>query len=225
MKPRRGSSRARSDQWSRGDADDAATASARERVRAVLEGVTRINLGVVVVAPPDATRMAARDVARAAASVAGRGPLLREALTATREVVLDSFARSGFSGTWAATEMSMSVAGPADRMAAAAAFEEAAMAAVVEDLDVDQETLDVLRSTSLELAGLGSLPTPGSLSSVASPAAGVIRGPIQVAILAAVVIVCAFAGFAIGSVSGLIVVFLGVGIVAALARREARPVP
>ena len=115
--------------------------------------------------------MAARDVARAAASVAGRGPLLREALAATREVVLESFARSGFSGTWAATEMSMSVAGPTDRMAAAAAFEEATMAAVVEDLDVDEETLDVLRSTSLELTGLGGLPMPGSLSSIASPAA------------------------------------------------------
>ncbi len=147
--------------------------AARERVRAVLEGVTRINLGVVVVAPPDATRMAARDVARTAASVAGRGPLLREAQAAAREVVLDTFARSGFSGTWAATEMSMSVAGPTDRMAAAAAFEEAAMAAVVEDLDVDEETLDVLRSTSLELTGLGGLPMPGSLSSIASS----VRGP------------------------------------------------
>ena len=153
MKPRRGSRRARSDQWSADEAGDAATVAARERVRAVLEGVARINLGVVVVAPPDVTRMAARDVARSAASVAGRGPLLREALAAAREVVLNTFARSGFSGTWAATEMSMSVAGPTDRMAAAAAFEEAAMAAVVEDLDVDEETLDVLRSTSLELMG------------------------------------------------------------------------
>ena len=191
VKPRRGSRRDRSDEWSADEAGDAATVAARERVRAVLESVTRINLGVVVVAPPDATRMAARDVARTAASVAGRGPLLREALAATREVVLDSFARSGFSGTWAATEMSMSVAGPADRMAAAAAFEEAAMAAVVEDLDVDEETLDVLRSTSLELTSLRDLPMPGSLASLASPAAGVFRGPIQIAIVVVVVLVCA----------------------------------
>ena len=190
----------------------------------MLEGVTRINLGVVVVAPPDATRMAARDVARTAASVAGRGPLLREAQAAAREVVLDSFARSGFSGTWAATEMSMSVAGPTDRMAAAAAFEEAAMAAVVEDLDVDEETLEVLRSTSLELTGLGGLPMPGSLSSIASPAAGVIRGPIQIAIVVAVVLVCAAVGFAFWSVAGLIIVFAGVGIVGAVAQRLSRPV-
>jgi hypothetical protein len=198
--------------------------AARERVRVVLEGVTRINLGVVVVAPPDATRMAARDVARTAASVAGRGPLLREALAATREVVLDSFARSGFSGTWAATEMSMSVAGPADRMAAAAAFEEAAMAAVVEDLDVDEETLNVLRSTSLELTSLRGLPMPGSLASLAAPAAGVIRGPIQITIVVVVVLACAAVGFAFFSVAGLIIVFAGVGIVGAVAQRMSRPV-
>ena len=112
----------------------------------------------------------------------------------------------------------MSVAGPTDRMAAAAAFEEAAMAAVVEDLDVDEETLDVLRSTSLELTGLGGLPVPGSLSSIASPAAGVIRGPIQIAIVVVVVLVCAAVGFAFWSVAGLIIVFAGVG-----DRRSTRP--
>jgi hypothetical protein len=224
MKPQRGSRRARSNEWSADEAGDAATVAARERVRGVLEGVTRINLGVVVVAPPDATRMAARDVARTAASVAGRGPLLRESMSAAREVVLDSFARSGFSGTWAATQMTMSVAGPTDRVAAAAAFEEAAMAAVVEDLDVDDETLDVLRSTSLELTGLGGLPMPGSLASLAAPTAGVLRGPIQVAIVAVVVLACAFIGFAVGSYAGLIIVFIGVGIVGAIAQRSSRPV-
>ena len=222
MKPRRGTDRARSDQSSRGDVDDAATAAARERVRAVLEGVTRINLGVVVVAPPDATRMAARDVARAAASVAGRGPLLGEALAATREVVLELFARSSFSGTWAATEMSMSVAGPNDRMAAAAAFEEATMAAVVEDLDVEEETLDVLRSTSRELTGLGGLPIPGSLSSIASVASG--RGPTQAVVAIAFVLAIVAIPFA-GLPIGLIVLALGASLAAALSRRSSRPVP
>jgi len=222
MKPRRGSDRTGSDEALRGDADDPAITAARERVRGVLEGVTRINLGVVVVAPPDVTRMAARDVARAAASVAGRGPLLAEALTATREVVLDSFARSSFSGTWAATEMSMSVAGPNDRMAAAAAFEEATMAAVVEDLDVDEETLDVLRSTSGELTGLGGLPVPGSLSSIASVPSG--KGPTQAVVAIAFVLAIVAIVFA-GLPIGLIVLALGASLAAALSRRTSRPVP
>ena len=188
----------------------------------MLEGVTRINLGVVVVAPPDATRMAARDVARAAASVAGRGPLLNEALAATREVVLDSFARSGFSGTWAATEMSMSVAGPTDRMAAAAAFEEATMAAVIEDLDVDEETIDVLRSTSLGLTDLGGLPMPGSLSSIASVATG---GQTQVVVAISFVLAIVAIVFT-GLLSiGLIVLATGASLAAVLSRRSSRPVP
>jgi hypothetical protein len=181
----------------------------------------RINLGVVVVAPPDATRMAARDVARAAASVAGRGPLLREALAATREVVLDTFARSGFSGTWAATEMSMSVAGPADRMAAAAAFEEAAMAAVVEDLEVDEDTLDVLHSTSLELTGLGGLPMPGSLSSIASVASG--RGPTQAVVAVAFVLAIVAIAFTASIGIGLVVLAFGASLATVLSRRSSRP--
>ena len=225
MKPRRGSRRARSDRCRHDDADDAGTAAARERVRAVLDGVTRINLGVVVVAPPDATRMAARDVARAAASVAGRGPLLGEALAATREVVLDSFARSGFSGTWAATEMSMSVAGPADRMAAAAAFEEATMAAVVEDLDVDEETLDVLRSTSLELTGLGRV--AGARFAVLDrlAAAGVFGARSRSPSWARSSSPAPSPASPSGRRPGSSLVFIGVGIVAALARRESRPIP
>ena len=69
-----------------------------------------MNLGVVVVAPPDATRESARDAATDAAIVAGRNELLREATAAAREIVLKGFASAGFSGTWAVTEMSMSVA-------------------------------------------------------------------------------------------------------------------
>jgi len=99
------------------------------------------------------------------------------------------------------------------------------MAAVVEDLDVDEETLDVLRSTSLELTGLRDLPMPGSLASLASPAAGVFRGPIQIAIVVVVVLVCAVVGFALWSVAGLVIVFAGVGIVGTLARRWSEPVP
>ena len=112
------------------------------RVADLLERITRVELGVVVVAPPDAERMAARDRARAAADrggprAAARGRHARPRARST----MRSFARAGFSGTWAATDMAVSVARSGDRVAAAAAFEEAATAAVVEDL-VDAETLE-----------------------------------------------------------------------------------
>jgi hypothetical protein len=206
------------------NAPDPGADAARARVAAVLEDATRVNLGVVVVAPPDATRMAARDLAMSAAIAAGRGGLLDEATVAARETVLKAFAGAGFSGTWAVTEMSMSVATAIDRVAAVAAFEEATVAAVAEDL-VDQDTIEVLRSTWDELVSSTAIPSPGSLSSVASPAAGVIRGPVQIAILVAVVLFCAAVGFAVWSVAGLVLVFAGVGIVAALARRWSQPVP
>jgi hypothetical protein len=198
--------------------------AARIRAAALFEDATRVNLGVVVVAPPDATREAARDVATSAAILAGREGLLDEAMAAARDIVLKSFASAGFSGTWAVTEMSMSVASASDRVAAVAAFEEATIAAVTEDL-VDEGTLEVLRSTWDEFTSSSAIPSPGSLSSIASPAPGIDRGPIQVAIVAGVVLVCAFVGFAFASYAGLIVVFLGVGIVGALARRSSRPAP
>ena len=56
--------------------------------------------------------------------------------------------------------MAVSVARPEDRVAAAIAFEEAVMAAVVEDL-VDEETVETLRCTSDDLVSLTGLPSPG----------------------------------------------------------------
>jgi hypothetical protein len=199
---------------------DAGTAAARERVGDLLDRLTRVELQVVVVAPPDATRMAARDRARAAASVAGRSQVVSEATAAAREITLNAFARAGFSGTWAATDMAVSVATADDRVAAAAAFEEAALAAVVEDL-VDDETLGVLRATSDELVTLTGIPAPGSLSTFTSPVAAAIRGPIQIAIFAAFVVVGATA---VGSVSfALVVLGAGVAILVAIARRGGKP--
>ena len=207
------------------DADrDPGTDAARARVAGLFEEAARVNLGVVVVAPPDPTREAARDAATTAAIVAGRNGLLHEATAAARETVLKAFASAGFSGTWAATEMSASVATASDRVAAVAALEEAAIAAVAEDL-VDDDTIEVLRSTWDELTSSSAIPSPGSLSSIAAPAAGAVRGPIQIAILAGVVLVCAFVGFAYASYAGLIAVFLGVGIVGAVARRSSRSAP
>ena len=198
---------------------DQGAAAARARVASLLEGMTRVELQVVIVSPPDETRLAAEDRARDAALVAGRDTLLRDAVEAAREATIALFARGGYSGTWAIMDWSISITNATDRMAAAAAFEEAVMAAVVEDL-VDDETVQILRSTSDELAHLTGLPMPGSLSAVASPAIGAIRGPLKVAIVAAVVLVCAIDGFLMGSVAGLISAFIGVGAIASLARRR-----
>ena len=198
--------------------------AARARVAALFEHAARVNLSVVVVAPPDETRESARDAATDAAIVAGRSELLREATASAREIVLNGFANAGFSGTWAVSEMSMSVATAADRVAAVEAFEEATVAAIAEDL-VDPETLDILGATWDQISSSSAIPSPGALSSIAATAAGVDRSPIQVAILAGVILVCAFVGFAYGSYAGLIAVFLGVGIVGALMRGSSRPAP
>jgi len=198
---------------------DPQTVAARARVAALLERLARIELGVVVVAPPDAIRIGARERARDAAIVAGRHALLDEATAATRDVALRTFARAGFSGTWAATEMAASVATADDRVAAAAAFEEAATAAVVEDL-VDTETLEVLNASLDDLDRARGIPVPGSLAAIGAPAGRAAQGPLQVVIIAAAVIVGM--AFAIGSVSGLIVTAMAIAVFAGLARRLAR---
>lgn len=197
---------------------DPGAIAARARVATLLERLTRVELQVVVAAPPDMTRLAARDHARAAAIVASRGALLDEATTVAGHAALRAFARSGFSGTWAFTDMAMSVARADDRVAAAAAFEEAAMAAVVEDL-VDDDTLEVLRSTSDELGSLRAMPAPGSIAAIGSPAVA-IRGPLQLALVAAFAIFLAVVGLATAS---LVSLALGLAIVAGLARRRRQP--
>lgn len=168
-----------------------AETAARARVDDLLSRLARVDLQVVIVRQPDATRLAAEGVARDAATSAGRADLFDEAVAATREAVLRLFARSGFSGTWALTEMAVSVTRADDRVAAATAFEEAAMAAVVEDL-VDDETLDVLRATADNLLDMTGLSSPGSLSNLAASGptgSGVLlRGAMVIAIVLLVIL-------------------------------------
>ncbi len=185
-------------------------AAARARVEALLERMSRVDLQVVVVAGPDATRRAARDRARNAAIAAGRGDLFDEAAGAARETTLRAFARAGFSGTWAAQDWSVSVANAGDRAGAAAAFEEAAMAAVVEDL-VDDETLDVLRASSDELDRSTGLPSPGSLGSFARSAV-TNESSAQRAILIAFGIIGIGAWFVLGPGIGLLAIAAGVAL-------------
>jgi hypothetical protein len=195
--------------------NDPATAAARARVAAFLERARRIQLQVVVVAPPDDARLAARDRARTVAIAAGRGQLIDEATAAARDQALRGFARSAFSGTWAFTDWSMSVARADDRVAAASALEEAAMAEVVEDL-VDPETLDILRSTSQELASMAAVPPPGSIAGFGRPGAP-IHGLIPLALLGALAFVLVLGGLGGASI---VTLALGLALVAGLAQRR-----
>ena len=194
-------------------------AAARDRVGDLLERLTRVNLGIVVVAPPDATRNAAQARARAAAVAAGRGDLLDEAVAAAREATIRGFSRAGFSGTWAATDWSISVATAKDRVAAAAAFEEAAMAEAVEDL-VDDDTLEVLRASADELARSTGMPSPGSLSALVEPSRVASWGSLRVGTATVLVIVAAAAWFFLGAGFGLVIVTLELGAVGLVTRRN-----
>jgi hypothetical protein len=198
--------------------NDPTSAAARARVADLFERSRRIQLQVVVVAPPDEARLAARDRARTAAIAAGRGALIDEATAAARDQTLRGFARSAFSGTWAFTDWSMSVARADDRVAAASALEEAVMAEVVEDL-VDPETLAVLRSTSQDLASMAELPSPGSIAGLGRPGA-TIHGLVPLALVGALAFIFVVAGLGSASIVSLA---LGLALVAGLAQRRRGP--
>lgn len=200
-------------------AGDPATAAARDRVEDVLERLRRVDLQVVVVAAPDAIRIAARGRARQAAVAAGRSELFDEAAMAAREAALRAFARGGFTGTWAATEMAVSVANAGDRVAAAAAFEEAAVAAVVEDL-VDDETLETLRATSGELDSTTGLPIPGDLASLTARATRATSVPAVLVAVLATIAIGGVIGVMVGLAFGVIVFGIGGAIAAWLAARR-----
>ncbi len=198
--------------------NDPGPEAARARVAALLERSSHVGLQVVVVPPPDEPRLRARDRARTAAVVAGRRALFDEAVAAARDQTMRSFARSGFSGTWALTDMALSVTRADDRVAAVAAFEEAAMAEVVEDL-VDPQTLEVLRSTSEGLWDLAALPPPGSIAGIGRPGAR-IHGAVPLALVGAFAFLLILAG--LGGAS-LVSLALGLTIVAGLAQRRREP--
>ncbi len=158
---------------------DAGSDAARRRVAEILESAAHVQLDVVVIAPPDEARIAARDRARAAAAAAGRGALLDEATAAARDQITRTYAAGGYSGTWAATDMAVSVARGTDRVAAAVALEEAVTAAVVEDV-ADPGTVEALSASWAGLSDLRAMPTPGSLSNFGGSVASLrgIRGAV-----------------------------------------------
>ncbi len=110
-------------------------------------------------------------------------------------------------------------------MAAAIAFEEAAMAAVVEDL-VDEETLDTLRSTSDDLVSLTGLPSPGSLTAIGAPTELEGRGLLVVTVVAIIVIALAVIAFVAGGRSALVALAFAIAMVGrSVAPASPAPIP
>ena len=207
-----------------GQPDADADAEAARRVAGVLEDLGHLDLNVVVLPMADDELIDAIERARDAALSAGRRELLDSATRSARDVAMRAFSRSGFSGTWAATDMGASVVRANDRVAAAAAFEAAAVAAVAEDL-VDTETLEILREPTETLRRMTGVPAPGALSNFGSgrsSAGGVgTTDTVQVALgivvgIAGVIVVVATGVLPLG----LIVIASGLALIGAVARRR-----
>ncbi len=214
MKAPRGSRRSRAAAVRR-NADG--LAAARARIEPTLARLDRIDLQIVVVAPPDQVRIDAKRRAQVAAHDAGRGPLLAEACEAARSMAMTAFARGGFNGTWAATETSTSVIGSRDRVAAAEAFEEAVTAAVTEDL-VDDRTVRILRATVNELVGTTGLPIPGSLAAITTPHRGLTDSSVGVAAVVVAVLASFMALVITGAVGAIVVFSISIAVIVGVVR-------
>jgi hypothetical protein len=164
---------------------EAAIDAARRRVSATLEAARHIELERLIVGRSGPETDDARVVALAAAATAGRSELVRDAREAALDWASRSFSERAYSGTWAVTEMSMSVTRPADRAAVAEALADAVTADAVEDL-ADVATLDALRARWDTIQTAGPIPEPGSLSALTS---GLIRGRRSLAAGIAVIVV------------------------------------
>jgi hypothetical protein len=200
-----------------------ANAEAARRVAWVLEELEHLDLNVVVVSRADDELIDAIEGARDAAITAGRRQLLESANGSARDIAMRAFSRSGFSGTWAATDMGASVVRADDRVAAAAAFEAAATAAVAEDL-IDTEALEILREPTEALRRTTGLPPPGALSNFASgrgSSGGIgTTDTLQVGLGIAVVVAGVLVAFAAGALPiGLIVIASGIVLLGSIGRR------
>lgn len=197
-----------------------ADAEAERRVAIVLQELEHLDLNVVVLSRPDEHLVHALERARDAALVAGRRDLLESATRGAREVALRAFSRSGFSGTWAATDMGASVVRADDRVAAAAAFEAAATAAVAEDV-IDAETAEILREPTDALRRTTGLPPPGALSNFTSGRGRGSTNAIPVVLAILVVVAGVVVGYLAGALAiGLLVIVAGLTLLGLLGRRR-----
>ena len=185
---------------------EAATQAARDRVGATLETARHIELERLIVGRSGPEVDAARRVALTAAGEVGRSELVREAREAALGWASRSFSDRAYSGTWAVTEMSMSVTRAPDRAAVAEALADAVTADAVEDV-VDPETLEALRSRWDTIETAGPIPEPGSLSNMTSGLIGGRRSyPGGIALLV-------IGGFLLAMGSAFAIAFLVAGLV------------
>jgi hypothetical protein len=151
--------------------DRAGRDAAARRVERTMARAQHVQLTSLILGRPSDEVDAARDLATDAAIMHGRRELLEKARNEATGWVLQAFAQRGYSGTWAATDVAVSVARPRDRAAVAAALADAISADVVEDL-VDASTVETLRSNWEVLDGGSSIPEAGALSGLTSALVG-----------------------------------------------------
>lgn len=140
---------------------------ARRRVASTLEAARHFEVERLILGRSSQKVDDARRIALAAAETAGRSELVREARDAAGDWATRSFSERAYSGTWAVTEMSMSVTRPADRAAVAESLADAVTADAVEDV-VDAKVLGALRARWDMIETAGPIPEPGSLSNMTS---------------------------------------------------------
>ena len=137
---------------------------------AQLDRLDREDLQRVGLQMPNASREAARDRAVDAAIAAGRRALLDNARRAVREGALGGYARAAYRPSWLGVlNWGVSAGRAEDRVAATLALEDAAIAAVAEDLlppdDVDELTAAYSLLTRSATGGPPSESLPYALSS------------------------------------------------------------
>lgn len=113
-------------------------AGARRRLADFLDRLSRVDredFQRISLPPPAASRREAHDRAIDAATAAGRGELLEAARKHIRDGMLEEYSGAGYRPTWFGyLNWSVSTGRPQDRVALAVALEDAAIAAIVEDI-------------------------------------------------------------------------------------------
>jgi hypothetical protein len=116
--------------------------------------------------------------------------------------------------------MGASVVRADDRVAAAAAFEAAATAAVAEDV-IDAETAEILRGPTDALRRTTGLPPPGALSNFTSGRGRGSTNAIPVVLAILVVVAGVVVGYLAGALAiGLLVIVAGLALLGLLGRRR-----
>jgi hypothetical protein len=145
---------------------DAPTA---DRVRLFLERLDRLSvddLSVLALAPSDPSELdRLREQAELVAEAAGRRSQLAAAVRQAHQLVVQAFSFRGLEPTWFGLNWGRALSRADDRARLLAAVEDAAMAAVVEDLLPD-EAAGLADPFELAASMRGSAPTSNPASSV-----------------------------------------------------------